>query len=444
MKLKKMIFKLLEFLIHKYFIFFLKCFIYLKVNQNKSKQNINQNSIAVINTFDQAGGAANLAFALTDKIVSIFEVKYFVKFKNSEKPWIEKIMNFNSTLFSDLLVKEAKKSGWIEFNGFDALNLLKNKFYQKVKVVHLHNLHGDFFSPALFPYLFKNKKTIWTIHDEGFITGHCSCTLGCERWKIGCGNCPDLTIYPPVLKDNTKEVLKMKKKWINQMNPTIITPSFWLEQRVRIAYPALKNIKTIPNGIDTTIFYPKNKLASKKALNFPLDKKLILFVAEFSTNNPFKGGTILREIIQQNTNKNLIFITVGEKNESSFENHVTFPFISNRVELANLYNACDVLLYPTQADNLPLVVLESMACGTPVIASRLGGIPEIISDHEDGFLINDYKNEKEFIEVLNNYINLTKEQQGNIEINATKKINNYFSLDKMVANYLKLYKEVSA
>jgi glycosyltransferase involved in cell wall biosynthesis len=218
----------------------------------------------------------------------------------------------------------------------------------------------------------------------------------------------------------------------------------WVEQRVRIAYPALKNIKTIPNGVDTTIFYPKNKLASKKALNFPLDKKLILFVAEFSTNNPFKGGHILREIIQQNTDKNLIFITVGGKNEYSFENHITFPFISNREELANLYNACDVLLYPTQADNLPLVVLESMACGTPVIASRLGGIPEIITDHKDGFLINDYKNEKEFIEVLNNYINLTKEQQGNIEINATKKINNYFSLDKMVANYLKLYKEVSA
>ena len=91
-----------------------------------------------------------------------------------------------------------------------------------------------------------------------------------------------------------------------------------------------------------------------------------------------------------------------------------------------------------------MVVLESMACGTPVIASKLGGIPEIITDHEDGFLINEYQTEKEFIEILNNYLNLTKEQQGTIEINATKKINNHFSLDKMVANYLKLYKEVSA
>lgn len=444
MKIKKMIIKLLEFLIHKYFIFFLKSFIYLKGSKNKLKQKTNKNSIAVINTFDQAGGAANLAFALTKEIMNLHDAKYFVKYKNANKPWIEKIIDFKSTVFSDLLVKEAKKSGWIEFNGLDALNLLKNNFYQTAKIVHLHNLHGDFFSPALFPYLLKNKNTIWTIHDEAFITGHCSCTLGCEKWKMGCGNCPDLTIYPPVLKDNTKKVLKMKKKWIQQMNPTIITPSYWLEQRVRIAYPALKNIKTIHNGIDTTIFYPKNKIESKKALNFPLDKKLILFVAEFATNNPFKGGDILRKIIQENTNKNLVFITVGGKNESSFENHLTFPFISNREELSNLYNACDVLLYPTQADNLPLVVLESMACGTPVIASKLGGIPEIITDHEDGFLINDYQTEKEFIEILNNYLNLTKEQQGTIEINATKKINNHFSMDKMVANYLKLYKEVSA
>ena len=240
-----MIIKLLEFLIHKYFIFFLKSFIYLKGSKNKLKQKTNKNSIAVINTFDQAGGAANLAFALTKEIMNLHDAKYFVKYKNANKPWIEKIIDFKSTVFSDLLVKEAKKSGWIEFNGLDALNLLKNNFYQTAKIVHLHNLHGDFFSPALFPYLLKNKKTIWTIHDEAFITGHCSCTLGCNKWKMGCGNCPDLTIYPPVLKDNTKKVLKMKKKWIQQMNPMIITPSYWLEQRVRMAYPALKTIKTI-------------------------------------------------------------------------------------------------------------------------------------------------------------------------------------------------------
>lgn len=439
-----MIIKLLEFLIHKYFIFFLEIFIYLEIRKNKLKQSTNQNSIAIINTFDQAGGAANLAFALTEKIMNLIDSKFFVKYKNSDKLWIEKIIEFKSTVLSDLLVKEAKKSGWIEFNGFDALNLLKNNFYQTAKIVHLHNLHGDFFSPVLFPYLLKNKKTIWTIHDEAFITGHCSCTLGCEKWKMGCGNCPDLTIYPPVLKDNTKKVLKMKKKWIQQMNPTIITPSYWLEQRVRIAYPALKNIKTIPNGIDTSIFYPKNKLDSKKAVNFPLDKKIILFVAEFATNNPFKGGNILRKIIQENTNDKFLFITVGGKNESFYENHLTFPFISNREELANLYNACDVMLYPTQADNLPLVILEAMACGTPVIASNLGGIPEIITNKEDGFLVHNYQNEVEFTEILNNYLNLTKEQQGVIETNATKKINNYFSLDKMVAKYLKLYKEVSA
>ncbi len=439
-----MIIKLLEFLIHKYFIFFLKSFIFLRGNKNKLKQRTNKNSIAVINTFDQAGGAANLAFALTEEIMSHLDAKYFVKYKNSNKPWIEKIVDFKSTVFSDLLVKEAKKSGWIEFNGLDALNLLKNNFYKTAKIVHLHNLHGDFFSPALFPYLLKNKKTIWTIHDEAFITGHCSCTLGCDKWKMGCGNCPDLSIYPPVLKDKTREVLKLKKKWILQINPTVITPSHWLEQRVRTAYPELKNIKTIPNGIDTTIFHPKNKIESKKALNIPLDKKLILFVAEFATNNPFKGGNILREIIQQNTNKNLVFITVGGKNESSFENHLTFPFISNREELAKLYNACDVLLYPTQADNLPLVILEAMACGTPVIASKLGGIPEIITDKEDGFLISNFKNEIEFTEILNNYLSLPSEQQIIIETNAAKKIKNDFSLAKMVASYLKLYKEVIA
>ena len=85
MKIKKMIITLLEFLIHKYFIFFLKSFIYLRGNKNKLKQKTNKNSIAVINTFDKAGGAANLAFALTEEIINLLDAKYFVKYKNSNK-----------------------------------------------------------------------------------------------------------------------------------------------------------------------------------------------------------------------------------------------------------------------------------------------------------------------------------------------------------------------
>jgi glycosyltransferase involved in cell wall biosynthesis len=400
--------------------------------------------ISIINTHDQSGGASNIAFDLCAKLKDNYNIRFFVKFKKREFNWINEIKINKYNLIESLLNEEAKKKGWINFAGFDAINLLNENHFNKSNIVHLHNLHENFLSPAIFSVLFENKKIIWTLHDEFVNTGHCGFSMNCNKWLKGCGECPDLSIYPSVKFDNTENVLKNKKKWINKNQPYIITPSEWLEKRVRLIYPKLKNIKTIKNGIDTKIYFPKNKLETKKKLNLPIDKKLILFVAEYATNNPFKGGNILREIIKNNKNDLFTFITVGGKHENILKNHISIPYISNKEELANLYNACDVLLYPTQADNLPLVVLESMACGTPVIASRLGGIPEIISDHEDGFLINDFKNEKEFIEVLNNYINLTKEQQENIEINATKKINNYFSLDKMAANYLKLYKEVSA
>jgi glycosyltransferase involved in cell wall biosynthesis len=436
--------RILKFIVKKNFLLCLDIYcIYLKLFFNQRKKT-NSNFVSAINTHDQSGGASKIAYDLTNYVNKKNHIKLFVKFKKTNNKWVSEIGDRKNKIIETVLNEEAKNKGWINFAGFDALNLLKDNHYNNSQIIHLHNLHENFLSPAIFSILFKNKKIIWTLHDEYVNTGHCGFSMSCNNWLKGCGKCPDLSIYPSVKYDNTEIVLKNKKKWINENQPVIITPSKWLEKRVRLIYPNIKNIKTINNGIDTKIYFPKNKLETKKKLNLPTDKKLILFVAEYATNNPFKGGNILREIINHNKNDLLTFITVGGNTENTLKNHISISYISSKEELANLYNACDVLLYPTQADNFPLVVLESMACGTPVIASRLGGIPEIISDHEDGFLINDYQTEKEFLEILNNYLNLTIEQQRNIEINATKKINNYFSLDKMVANYLKLYKEISA
>ncbi|HSK64545.1 MAG TPA: glycosyltransferase, partial [Pyrinomonadaceae bacterium] len=65
---------------------------------------------------------------------------------------------------------------------------------------------------------------------------------------------------------------------------------------------------------------------------------------------------------------------------------VTLPFLSDSHELAKALNACDVLLYPTKADNLSLTCLNALACGVPVISSRVGGQPEAVRDNVNGFL----------------------------------------------------------
>ncbi len=395
-----------------------------------------KNQISVINTYDRGGGAAKIALDLAGKIQ--IPVKLFVKHKKENQSWVHEIPNKTYSFVEEVLRRHSVQKGWIEFTGFQGLSLLKDSFFTSSSTVHLHNLHGEFLSPAILKSLFKNQKVIWTLHDESFFTGHCSCTLGCEKWEKGCGQCPDLSIYPSVNYDNTAKVLKYKKKWITDLQPTIICPSYWLADRVRIAYPSLKQIEVIPNGIDISVFYPRSKNEVRLELNLPLDKKLVLFVAEFATQNPFKGGHIFRGIIADSIFSDLMFVTVGGKHETEFTNHISYPYISDETELAKLYAACDVLLYPTQADNLPLVVLESMACGTPVIASKLGGIPEVI-DNTNGFLIADYKSKIAFKNGLTHYLSLTTSEKNKLNQNAISTIKVRFSLDQMVSSYYRVY-----
>ena len=436
---KRFILSKLEVIVEKNFLFVLKLFLKIFVFTFKKITSKRKTKISFLNTFDHSGGAAKVTYLIASTLSSKFELTLFVKEKRTNEFWIKEISKKNIGLIHSLLNKIAIKKGWIEFAGFDALNLLKEETFISSKIVHVHNLHGEFLSPLIYSTLFKDKKVIWTLHDESFITGHCSCTLGCEKWKVGCGDCPDLDIYPPVMFDNTKNVLKTKKTIINELQPIVVTPSKWLADRVRVSYPCLKDIHVIHNGIDEFMFKPKNKVESKIELDLPIDKILILFVAEFSTKNPFKGGDIFRKLIAETDFENAIFISVGGKSEVQFSNHITYPYIDNEEELALLYSAADVLLYPTQADNLPLVILESMSCGTPVIASNLGGIPEIILHKQNGFLVSDYKNVEEFKNSLLYFISLSETNRSLFALKARETILTSFTKNKMIEKYLKVY-----
>jgi glycosyltransferase involved in cell wall biosynthesis len=436
--LKGRIISLVERLIRANFIVFL---ILKKIFLPRTNKPLDI-KISVFNTYDSGGGAAKIALQLSQFLMNEYSLCFYVKTKKTTEKWISEIPIKKYTFLEEVLRREAFLKGWIEFTGFHVLKLTKDSFFTSSKIIHLHNLHGEFFSPSLYNSLFNGKKVIWTLHDESFITGHCSCTLGCERWKIGCGECPDLTIYPSVRYDNTKAILYYKKKWIQSIQPIVVCPSKWLADRVRIAYPELKQIEVIPNGIDTKIFYPMDKEKSRLALGLPLDKKIVLFVAEFATNNPFKGGGILRDIIADSSFSDIIFVTVGGTDRIDFENHISFPYVSDEAEIAVLYSACDVLLYPTQADNFPLVVLESMACGTPVIASNLGGINEIIEDRLDGLLVTHYSNSIKFKKSLHDFLNFSSIEYALFSRNSVKKINTNFSSLIMQNSYNHLYKYV--
>jgi glycosyltransferase involved in cell wall biosynthesis len=401
------------------------------------------NSILTINTHDQSGGASKIAYQIANNSRNFFQSTFFVGIKKRTEDWIYELPAMVDNELSSVLNHQEKDGGWLDFSKLGSLRLRKNILFKRASIVHFHNLHGYYFSYVLLPVLGKGKKVVWTLHDDHAITGHCSFTMQCTRWKVGCGSCPSLEVYPAIQKDTTKELLYWKKKWINQLNPIIVSPSQWLADRVKLSYPNLTDIRVINNGIDTDIFKPGDKNQLREELHLPKDKFLVLFVAEFSTDNPFKGGEIVRQVIRKTTNESICFITIGAEYKSVHTHHLEFPYISDERELAKLYAACDVLFYPTNADNFPLVVLEAMSCGLLVIASAIAGIPEIINDNHNGFLVEGYSDVSNYESKLVDVYSLRNSNKYSlISESARETVVNKFSLKQMLENYEFLYRSL--
>jgi glycosyltransferase involved in cell wall biosynthesis len=409
------------------------------------KSNFNSRGVLFVNTHDQSGGASKICYSLFKSEV-IRGAKLVVGYKKHEDKSVYEIDNKNSFSFkiSYALSDFAKRGEWLDIEKIGFLKIKNRLQISNFSIIHLHNLHGGFFSYALLPIFNKINRVIWTLHDEHILTGHCSFTMNCDGWMNGCGNCPDLNVYPAINSDNTKSLLFWKKKWVNKLNPYIVVPSNWLGERVRKSFPNLSDIHLIYNGIDTEVFCPMNKKKVREEYKLPANKFLVLYIAEFSTNNPFKGGETVRKVIESCKNKNICFITIGSKETFFSSNHIELSYVSNENNLARLYAACDVLFYPTKADNLPLVILEAMSCGLPVISSNIGGINEIIDDEVDGFLVNAFHDYQEFQKLIDKLFSLrSSDFFANLSVNARRKIISKFTLTNMIESYKKLYDSLS-
>ena len=179
-------------------------------------------------------------------------------------------------------------------------------------LIHLHNLHLWVINvPMLFKYIKKNNiKVIWTLHDCWAFTGQCPhfTMIGCDLWKTGCHNCPQIKVYPSSIVDNTKIMWKLKRRWFNGVNNmTIITPSQWLANLVKKSYLGGYPIKAINNGIDLNVFRP---VASNFRSKYDLNDKFILLGVAFDWGRS-KGLDVFCELSKKLDKTKYKIVLVG-------------------------------------------------------------------------------------------------------------------------------------
>ena len=171
-------------------------------------------------------------------------------------------------------------------------------------------------------------------------------------------------------------------------------------QDIRQLYGEFTNkIAVVPPGIDIKMFHACGTSGARDELNIPKDSQMILFVGRI---DPIKGLEILVQAVSLIASKKDVFLYIvggaDEENKylSSIKSLVEETGLGEKVvftgpvahdELRTYYNAADVFVLPSHYESLGFVAIEAMACGTPVVASRVGGIPSIVDHGSTGYLI---------------------------------------------------------
>lgn len=257
-------------------------------------------------------------------------------------------------------------------------------------IIHCHNLHGGWFDLRALTAFAGRAPAALTLHDEWLLTGHCAYSCGCERWRQGCGSCPDLAIYPPLRRDGTAANWRAKRDVYQRSRFHVSAPSGWLLERARASMLAegAASWTVIPNGIDLTVFGPGDQRDARARLGLPDRATILLFVANRARSNRYKDvATVIEASARaaRMVQTQLLLLVLGDAgaDEQHGEAQVRYlPFTAETSRVAELHRAADLYVHAARADNFPTTILEALACGRPVVATATGGIPEQVRSLE--------------------------------------------------------------
>ena len=290
---------------------------------------------------------------------------------------------------------EASKKVRFQFShASQGIDISQHELVQWADVIHFHWVHKGFQSfETLEKLLALNKKFVWTCHDLWPVTGGCYYTWGCENHKTNCGNCKYLK--NPTEHDLSVSLLKRKMALWGNNQVRFVTPSHWLANQANLSVIMKNNtpMAVIPNPIDSDEFVPlspEKRLELKKLNGFV--KPLLLFSAAY-LQNPAKGFSHFLEMCSELQNGGVEFeVLILGDNKGTELGPFPFKFTHwgyvtdvDRIKLA--FQLSELYVITSVQDNLPTTIMESLSMGTPVAGYIVGGIPEMVDDGVNGFLV---------------------------------------------------------
>ena len=407
-----------------------------------------------LSTYDTAGGAARAAYRLHQGLQGInahSQMLVQAKFSDDQtifKPEtnLEKGLAMLGHVLDAMPPRFYRQRAQTEFSTQWVPDLIFPRVAQlNPDVINLHWINESYLRIETIAKL--NQPIIWTIHDMWAFTGGCHYDQDCGQYVNSCSACPQLGSNKNF--DLSGWTWQRKSSAWKNTRLTIVTPSVWLAKCASSSSLFRhRQIEVIPNGIDTDRYKPIDRQMLRSLLNLPQDKQLVLFGAINATSARRKGFHFLQPALQSLCKSGwydkVELIVIGaskpdHQTDLGFKIHYLGQ-LSDDISLAQIYAAADVFVAPSIQDNLPNTVMEAIACGTPCVAFKIGGMPDMIEHQKNGYLAQAFEVEdlaQGIAWVLEN-----SERHQKLCNYAREKAKQEFTQELQAHRYLSLYTEI--
>lgn len=430
----------------------------------KLNNRINTVKVLSICTSDSSGGAARAAYRIHRAVKTLgIDSQMFVKNKETKDDDVIALEEFIPTnpfyeVFDWVRNKMKNKiqhHQWGRYPGkasyyisdlrsTDICGALNRLDYD---VLHLHWVNQRFLPLEQLP---KDKPIIWTLHDSWPFCGVCHYFFDCERYRHECGCCPMLGSRDAL--DLSHIIWTQKKNLYRNLDLHIVTPSRWLGNCAKSSsllgrFP----VEVIPNSLNTSVFcpLPMEKISPvwRKFREKRLEKPVLLYGAMNAVTDKIKGFSNLLSALQllEKQGKADAFELIVFGTDTPLEGIPTsmpihyVGYVSDVQELVSLYNLASVMVVPSLTENLSCTIMESLSCGTPVVAFDIGGNRDMIDHQLNGYLARERDDADLAAGIL---WCLDHNKNGQLSQNARQKVQGNFTSEVVGKQYADLYRRV--
>lgn len=405
--------------------------------------------VVYVNNQIQLGGAETVVQQLRSGLKSLghespFYVSHGKSYPRGEAiiPFYPRILSrLSHTRLNSIVEKLFPRSAWTDRS-------FRHLAKVDADIIHIHNFHGDYASIESLAFVAKKKPVVWTFHAFWGITGGCDHPKNCFRYQDACGECPQVGIWPIGKLDNTAVQLQNKLAMLSSAPLNIVAPSHHLAEKVRNSKVGKAwKVFEIPNGVDPSRFHPERKrdVEFRRSLGLKVDLPIVLVVNR-NFQDTQKGHAMVHEALAMNAGTDAQIVLVGGNSQWAASqlppglNIIDGGYVASREHMARLFEAADIFLFASPAENFPCVILEAMSAGCCVVATPTSGVTEQIEHDKTGFLADSIGGE-----ALGNIMRKVLSDRSawkRIGDSARRRVEERFSEKVMVDRHLALYEEI--